>query len=221
MTLGLKGVSWPLVIGSALLAAAVSPLLAGWTAALAGGQIAGWWRPQRVSSQRAVAVGAVATVLGAIATAGGPWPAWWLFAAGGAVLLVVDAEKQILPSRFVYPLAGIEVVLLVTAALTDQEFAHLMRAAIAAAAIGFGWLLLAFIAGGGIGLGDVRLAALTGALLGWLGWPQVIHGQLAAVAVAGVTAVVFALVRPMERSRGMRVPLGPALVVSTLFVAWT
>ena len=217
----LTHVSWTTVVASAVLAVAVSPLLAGWSAALAEGQVAGWWRPRRVTVQRSAAVAAAAAVLGALAGAGGPWPAWWLFAAGGCVLAVVDAEKHVLPSRLLYPLAALEAVVLIVTAVVDADPHRLVRAAIAAAVLGAGWFVLAFVAGGGIGLGDVRTAAMTGALLGWLGWPQVLHGQLVAVALAAVTAGVTAVLRPAERRRTMRVPLGPALVVATLLMCWT
>ena len=146
---------------------------------------------------------------------------WWLFAAGGSVLAVVDAEKDVLPSRLVYPLAALEAAVLVVSAVVDGDPHRLVRSAIAAAVLGAGWFVLAFIAGGGIGLGDVRVAAMTGALLGWLGWSQVLHGQLAAVVLAVATAGVAALLRPADRGRTMRVPLGPALVAATLLMCWT
>ena len=60
------------------------------------------------------------------------WSAWWLFAAGGAVLCVVDAEHHLLPARFVYPLAAaVLVVLAVTAAVTGEPD-RLLRAVLAA-----------------------------------------------------------------------------------------
>ena len=221
MALGLDAVSWSAVVGSALLAAAVSPLLAGWTAALADGQVAGWWRPRRVSGRRGTTVAAVAIMLGALAAAGRPWPAWWLFAVGGAVLAVVDVEVQLLPSRLVYPLAGLELVAFVAAAVTDSGLDRSIRAMIAAAVIGAGWFVLAFIAGGGIGLGDVRVAAMSGMLLGWAGWPQVLRGQLLVVVLAIATAVCLALLRPDERGRTMRIPLGPSLIGATVIMCWS
>ncbi|WP_375502710.1 hypothetical protein [uncultured Jatrophihabitans sp.] len=43
---------------------------------------------------------------------------------------------------------------------------------------------------------------------------QVLHRRLVAV----VLTVVIALLRPANRGRAMRVPLGPALVAATLLV---
>lgn len=84
---------------SAALAVAVSPLLAGWSAALADG--------------------------------GGPWPAWWLLAAGGTVLAVVDTQRNLLPARLVYPLALIEAAVLVVDSITTHDAAALARAGLA------------------------------------------------------------------------------------------
>ncbi|MHA3700745.1 prepilin peptidase [Jatrophihabitans sp. YIM 134969] len=216
----LTGTVWLPVIGSAALALVVSPLLAGWTAALAEGQVAGWWRPRRVTRRRRLVVAGAVVAVGVLAGVATPWAAWWLFALGGCVLAVVDAERHVLPSRLLYPLAGVEFAVLGVTALVRHEPDHLERAVFAAVMLGLCWFTLAFVAGGGIGLGDVRLAAMTGGLLGWLGWTDVLHGQLVAVVLSGVTGCVVALLNPSSRSRAMRVPLGPALVLSTVLVSW-
>ena len=94
------------VVPSVMAAVAVSPLLACWSAALAGGQRAGWWRPRPVGLPRWACVAAVAVAMVLLATAGHPAPAWWLLAAGGAVLAAVDVQTHLLPARFTYPLAA-------------------------------------------------------------------------------------------------------------------
>jgi leader peptidase (prepilin peptidase)/N-methyltransferase len=212
--------SWSAVALSAALAVAVSPLLASWSASLAGAETATWWRPRRVDRARLVVVGFVALGFGALAGGGGPWLAWWLLAAGGTVLAVVDAQRNLLPARFVYPLALLEAIVLVAATVSTHDFAGLVRAGLAVLVVGAGWFLLAFAAGGGIGLGDVRLAALLAGLLGWLGWAALMRAQIAIIVLVMVTATVVALVRPELRGRDMPVPLGPALVVGTLAMCW-
>jgi len=211
--------SWTTVAMSAALAVAVSPLLAGWSAALANGDTGGWWRPRKVDTARLSIVAAAALTFGALA-GGGPWPAWWLLAAGGTVLAVVDAQRNLLPTRLVYPLAVIEAAVLVVASITTHDAAALSRAGLAALVVGTGWFLLAVAADGGVGLGDVRVATLTAGLLGWLGWTTVMRAQLVTVLLIVVTAAVVAVARPDLRSRKMPVPLGPSLVLASLLMCW-
>jgi leader peptidase (prepilin peptidase)/N-methyltransferase len=212
--------SWTTVAVSAALAVAVSPLLASWSAALADGDTSTWWRPRRVDTARLAIVAAAALTFGALAGGGGPWPAWWLLAVGGTVLAVVDAQRNLLPARLVYPLALLEAAVLTAAAATTHDAAALARAGLAALIVGIGWFLLAFAAGGGVGLGDVRLATLTAGLLGWLGWTTVMRAQLVTVLLIVATAAVVAVARPDLRGRKMPVPLGPALVLASLLMCW-
>jgi leader peptidase (prepilin peptidase)/N-methyltransferase len=211
--------SWTTVAVSAALAVAASPLLASWSAALADGDTGAWWRPRRVDTARLAIVAAAALTLGALAGGGAPLPAWWLLAAGGTVLAVVDAQRNLLPARLVYPLALLEAAVLVVAVAT-HDAAALARAGLAGLIVGIGWFLLAFAAGGGVGLGDVRVATLTAGLLGWLGWTDVMRAQLVTVLLIVVTAAVVGVARPDLRGRKMPVPLGPALVLASLLMCW-
>jgi len=213
-------------VGPVLLAAsfivvlAVSPVLAGWSAALAGGVRDGWWRPRRVSWRRWGTVAATAVLLTAAAAAGRPWPAWWLFAAGAAVLLVVDAQHHLLPARLVYPLAAAVAAALTVAAISGGEWHRLLRAVLAAAVVAAGWLAVKFAAPAAVGLGDVRLFALTAGLLGWLSWLAVLYGEMVAFVLAGIMAVLMIVPRPGQAIRGRQVPLGPAIIVGALLVCW-
>jgi leader peptidase (prepilin peptidase)/N-methyltransferase len=213
-------------VGPVLLAAglivvlAVSPVLAGWSAALAGGVRDGWWRPRRVGWRRWVTVAATAVLLTAASAAGRPWPAWWLFAAGAAVLLVVDAQHHLLPARLVYPLAAAVAAALTVAAISGGEWHRLLRAVLAAAVAAAGWLAVKFAAPAAVGLGDVRLFALTAGLLGWLSWWAVLYGEMVAFVLAGIMAVLMAVLAPRRPIRGQQVPLGPAIIVGALLVCW-
>ena len=199
---------------------ALSPVFAGWSAALAGGVRDGWWRPRRVGWRRWVTVTVSAILLTAGSAAGRPWPAWWLFAAGGAVLLVVDAQHHLLPARLVYPLAATVAVALTGAAISGGEWHQLLRAVLAAAVVAAGWLAVKFAAPTAVGLGDVRLFALTAALLGWLSWSAVLYGEMAAFILAGIMAALIAILGPRRPLWGRQVPLGPAIIVGALVVCW-
>jgi leader peptidase (prepilin peptidase)/N-methyltransferase len=214
--------TWVVLPVSVVTAVLVSPLLAGWTVGLTTNPAtapAPWWRPRPVSLPRLATVAGVAAALVAGA-AGDPLVAWWLFATGGAVLCIVDAEHHLLPARLAYPLAAaILVALAVTAALTGDTD-RFLRAVIAAAVVGAGWFAIAFLAPSAMGLGDVRVAALAAGLLGWTSWPAVLAGQFAAFALAVVTAGILAITRPRERGRGMQVPMGPALILGAILATW-
>jgi len=213
-------------VGAAALAAglvlvlAVSPLLAGWSVALAGQVRAGWWRPRQVGWRRWAIVAVTAVLLTGAGAAGRPWPAWWLFAAGGAVLLVVDAQQHLLPARLVYPLGAVVAAALVVAAIVGGEWGRLGRAVLAAVVVSVFWLAVKFAAPAAVGLGDVRLFALTAALLGWLSWWAVLYGEMAAFVLAGIMAVLTVILTPRRPIRGRQLPLGPAIIVGALLVSW-
>ena len=213
-------------VDAALLAAglvvvlALSPILAGWSAALADEVRDGWWRPRQVGRRRWMIVAATAVLLSGAAAAGRPWPAWWLFAAGAAVLLVVDVQRHLLPARLVYPMAAVVAVALTGAAIGGGEWDRLGRAVLAAAVVAAGWLAVKFAVPAAVGLGDVRLFALTAGLLGWLSWWAVLYGEMAAFVVAGLLAGGMVVLAPRRPIRGRQVPLGPAIIVGALIVCW-
>jgi len=213
--------TWATGLVSVIAAIAVSPLLAGWTAGLTTDtdNDMPWWHPRWVPARRLVVVASVAAVLAACAAGGTPLPAWWLFAAGGAVLSVIDVQHHLLPARMVYPLGAVVFAALALAALIAGEPDRLLRAVLAAAVVGGGWFAVAFITPSSVGLGDVRVAALAAGLLGWISWSAVLAGQLAAFLLAAVTAGIIAATRPTA-GRPTQVPMGPALIVGALAVTW-
>jgi len=212
---------WATGLASALAAVTVSPLLAAWTVGLTTDtdSYVPWWLPRRVPAHRLVTVAAVAAVLVACAAGGTPFVAWWLFATGGTVLSVVDAQHHLLPARIVYPLAAVILAILALAAVMAGEPDRFLRAVLAAVLVGGGWFTVAFIAPPAVGLGDVRVAALAAGLLGWTGWSSVLAGQLAAFGLAAVTAGIISATGP-DAGRAAQVPMGPALIVGALAVAW-
>jgi len=207
-------------IAAAAAAAAVSPLLASFSVALSAGVGAGWWRPGPVSVRRYLVVAAAAIVLAVLASAGRPAVAWWLWATGGAVLIVVDVRTHRLPARFTYPLAAAVGAALVGSAVLAADPADLARAGLAAAVVGGGYLAVRFVSPAALGQGDVRTAALAGAVAGSTGWAAVGQAQLLTAVLGGVTAVVLKCRPTAQFTRTGQVPLGPAIIVGPLLTGW-
>jgi leader peptidase (prepilin peptidase) / N-methyltransferase len=177
-----------------------------------------WWTPGRVSARRWAVVAVVAAGLGAVAALADPWPAWWLYAEAGTVLAVVDVQHHRLPSRLVYPLAAMELLILTGYAADTGDPHQLLRAIEAAALVGGLWFACAFAAPAALGLGDVRVASLSAALLGWHSWQRVLDGQLTTLLLSLLTAAAIAATRPERRSWRMPVPMGPALLAGTILI---
>jgi leader peptidase (prepilin peptidase) / N-methyltransferase len=210
----------PTALIAAAAAALASPLLAGWSAALAGGQIVGWWRPRRVSWPRWAIVAVAAVGLTAPAGHGTPLPGWLLLAAGGSVLAIVDMQTHRLPTPLVAGLGSAEAATLTLTAIVQHDPARLAHSLLAAAAVTASWFTLALAAPSPLGLGDVWIAGLTAGLLGWSGWTPVLYGQAAAWLLALPLAGVIALARPATRGRRMPVPLGPAIIAGAIAACW-
>ena len=179
------------------------PGIRGWIA-LSGGT-----RPRRwlTVPAGALAFGTLAWVL---------WPAPMLpvvlFVAGTGLLLApIDLAVLRLPDPLVaVAFAGAAGYLLVLAIVTG-DYAALLRAVLAAAAMAGGYLLLALVPGGHLGLGDVKLAGVLGLVLGWFGWGFVLLGAVLPHLINGPTVLV--LLATGRARRGSSIPLGPALLV--------
>ena len=208
------------VIGAAVAGLAVSPLLASWTATMStGDRTTPWWRPRPVSLSRWAAVASVTVLMVLLATAGQPVLAWWILAAGGAVLAVVDAQTQLLPARFTYPLTAAVAAALIIGSVAGGDPAALLRAAAAAAAIFVITMVIRFLSPPSMGMGDVRVAVLTAALLGSTSWATLWQGQVLIALLGGLTAVVMML---SKSTKGLRfaVPMGPAILIGSLLALW-
>ena len=195
---------------------AVSPLAAGWTAALVDGQRVGWWRPRPVTISGWGLTAVVVTVLVLLTTAGNPVLAWWLLAVGGAVLAIVDFRVEQLPARVVYPLGAAIAVALTVDAVATGRVDDLLRGAAAAAAVGGGWLAICLVSPRSTGLGDARLAAVLAGILGYSSWVDVGQALALAAVLGGVTALVLWL---LGRRTGS-VPMGPALILGAVLAVW-
>jgi leader peptidase (prepilin peptidase) / N-methyltransferase len=144
----------------------------------------------------------------------------YLWLAGASVALtLIDLETRKLPNRIVAPAFGVLGGLLVVAALLSGDFAPLWSAVIGSGAMFAGYLLLALLSRGGMGMGDVKLAAVLGLALGWLGFPTLVVGALAAFLLGGVFSLVLLATRRARRGAG--IPFGPWMIAGAwLGVFW-
>ena len=80
----------------------------------------------------------------------------------------------------------------------------------AAAALQVFYFVLALINPSGLGLGDVKLSGVLGAFLGWLGWPAVLAGTLAAFVINAAVALALLVGGRVGAKSG--IAFGPAMV---------
>jgi leader peptidase (prepilin peptidase) / N-methyltransferase len=147
-------------------------------------------------------------------------PAFLFLAASGVLLTVIDVRHHLLPDRVVLPSIGIGAVLLLIAALAEQDWDDLLRAGIAAVVLFLVFLFLALVSPSGLGMGDVKLAGLVGLYLGWIGW-----GAVAVGAAGGfVIQALLALLLLAGRRIGLRgeLPFGPAMLLGAVAaIGWS
>ena len=135
-------------------------------------------------------------------------------AVGCSLLITIDLAVFRLPDKIVLPLYPIVFGgLAVTAAMFDV-WGSLGRAAAAAAALLAFYFVLALINPSGLGLGDVKLSGVLGAFLGWLGWPAVLAGTLAAFVINAAVALVLLAAGRVGAKSG--IAFGPAMVIGAV-----
>lgn len=139
----------------------------------------------------------------------------WL--AAGVRLAVTDLRTGLLPTRVIWPTAGVVWAFYTAASLSEAEPAGVIGAALGAAVCGGILAAVHFAHPPSMGFGDVRLSVLNGLLCGWWGWQLALVGLMAGFALALPEALIVILRHGMRASR----PLGPYLLAgSAAAVAW-
>lgn len=134
-----------------------------------------------------------------------------------ALLVTIDLAVFRLPDKIVLPMYPVVFGGLLVAAAVYSEWGSLGRAASAAAVLLAFYFILALINPSGMGLGDVKLSGLLGAFLGWLGWPAVMAGTLAAFVINAAVALVLLAARRVGAKSG--IAFGPAMVIGAVLGA--
>ena len=134
----------------------------------------------------------------------------WLGA--GVRLALTDLRTGRLPTRLIWPTAGIVCLLYAVASLVEAEPGGLIGAAVGAGVCGAIMAAVHFAHPPSLGFGDVRLSVLNGLLCGWWGWEAALWG----LAAGFVLAVPEALVVLVRHGRSASRPLGPYLLAGTV-----
>ena len=137
----------------------------------------------------------------------------WLGA--GVRLAVIDLRTGLLPTRLIWPTAGVVWLLYAAASLIEAEPGGLLGAALGAAACGAIMAAVHFVHPPSMGFGDVRLSVLNGLLCGWWGWQVALLGLTAGFVLALPEAVVVLVRHGLGASR----PLGPYLLAGAAVAA--
>lgn len=136
------------------------------------------------------------------------------FAAAGVLLAAIDWRTRRLPTRLIWPSAGVLVVLLGIAAAVDDAWGLLLRSAAAMLVLFTFYGLLYVVRPGELGGGDLRIGVMSGLALGWAGWPAVAAGTLLSWGAAAALLVVLRIRRQGNAPRDL--PLGPLLVIGSI-----
>ena len=116
-------------------------------------------------------------------------PMLW-FVPVAVIVGVIDLRTLMVPTRLVWPAAGVSAVLIGVSAAAEGDVAILTGAALGAAVLAGALFLIWFVRPDGLGFGDVRLAVLIGLHIGALvGTGGLILAVFAVVITMGVAAV--------------------------------
>jgi leader peptidase (prepilin peptidase)/N-methyltransferase len=141
---------------------------------------------------------------------------WWALCV--VPLIFIDVAVHRLPDRLTYPAAAGTWALLGLAALGPvaggEDATSWVRAVLAGSGMALLFAASTLLLGRrGFGLGDAKLALSSVAILGWLGWREVLFGLMVAFAGSAVTSLFLLAARRVRWSG--HVPFGPFLILGT------
>ncbi len=156
-----------------------------------------------------------------------PLPAHLVLGFVAVCVVIIDYRLHKIPTKLVYPAAGVAAVALLVAAVVDDTMWAFVRAGLGGLlASGFLWMLVLFVPAG-MGQGDARLSLLVGLLLGWHGWPHVYLGLLAGFMFGSVFGIALVVIKRLSSRTRLReglktqIAFGPYLCAGALlFSLW-
>jgi leader peptidase (prepilin peptidase) / N-methyltransferase len=138
-------------------------------------------------------------------------PAYLALAACAVPLSAIDLATSTIPNILLGPAVCASLVGLLLAVLAGDGVTPLVRAMLAALAVGAAFLTLAVIAGGEFGLGDVKLLSYLALLTGYQSWSLALRGLSAGFAIAAMAALATRRDRPTRQ-----IPLAPWLILGAV-----
>lgn len=141
-------------------------------------------------------------------------PMLW-FVAACIALFMIDIDLRKIPNAIVFPSWAVVGLGLAVTGMVQGEWDNVLRAGLAALAMGVAYFTLALLYPAGMGMGDVKLAVLLGMVLGWYGWPQVLVGFFAGFLFGAVWGLGLILIR--RGGRKTAVPFAPFMILGAVF----
>lgn len=157
-----------------------------------------------------------------LATAGAHWTVLpFLLAVPALVAIaVIDIRTLIVPTRLVWPMAGVSVAAAVMAVVVTGHPASLWNAVAGVLALAGPLALIWLVLPGAMGFGDVRLATLLGWLVGFATGGSAIVVTVKVMAVCMFLSAVLGIVVGVAflgaRGRKAKVPFGPSMILGAL-----
>jgi leader peptidase (prepilin peptidase) / N-methyltransferase len=141
-------------------------------------------------------------------------------------VVMIDYRLHKIPTKLVYPAAGLVLVALLVAAAVGGDAQALVRVVVGGlAASAFLWILVLSVPTG-MGQGDARLCLLLGMILGWHGWRHVYLGLVAGFvfgSIFGIGVIIATRLRRGSVRDGLKaqIAFGPYLCAGALlFSLW-
>lgn len=157
------------------------------------------------------AAGAI-TAVGAVVVWPGALVALTIWVGVLAVALgAVDIRHHRLPDALTLPAIPVTALLVVGTELADPAAGDLVRAALAAAALGGAFWLLAVVAPAAMGRGDVKLVPSLALATGYVSWEAALVAVLAAFALGAAFALAGLLLRRVRLTSS--IAFGPFLLL--------
>lgn len=141
-------------------------------------------------------------------------PAYLYFAAVGLALALIDLDTKRLPDALTLPSWGLSGALLALAAVLGDHPGALLRAVVAALAVGLFYFVVWFVYPAGMGFGDVKLAPVVGAYLGWVSYGATVVGVFLGFLYGAVVGIGVMLAA--KGGRKTKIPFGPFMLAGAL-----
>jgi leader peptidase (prepilin peptidase)/N-methyltransferase len=142
-------------------------------------------------------------------------PAYAALCLLGTAAVAVDIRHRRLPFALTFAMLGVGLTGFIAQSIADNRYDHLLRAIVGGIAAYVFLLALALAAPWQLGLGDVVFTSILSASLAWLGWAQLLHGMLAAPALALLLRLIVRLWRAGDES-DYEFAFGPFLLTGWL-----